>query len=195
MPGDYIEDRRMSKKDRLIAYLKSNKLDPEMEEMWAQYEFIEDKLRSMKKFNAMQVVCKKYGIGRSQAYKLIKEVEVFSGIAHAPDKQYLKWVQIEGLQRDIELARVKGDFKSVSSLRRELRLWLYEDQEQDLEMMKKLQLHQFNIQINMAGDKVDVPLSTFYKLKESEKKHLVKNQEQSFPDWEEVKTMINGEES
>lgn len=192
---DLITDRRASKKDRLIAYLKSGVEDPEMEQMWDQCEFIERHLRSMKKSNVAIVVSKKYNCSRSHAYKLIREVEEFSGFAHAPNKEYLVFVQVERLQRDIETASMLKDFKAVSALSKELRLWIHNPNELDLSIMEKLQLHQFNIQININGEEADVPLESFYKLSEQEKKKMIKAQSQEFVPWEEMESMINNEES
>lgn len=192
MPGsDLIHDRRASKKDRLIQYLQKGGNDPEMEQIWDQYEFIEGKLRCMKKSNVAVIICKKYHVSRAQSYKLIKEVEEFSGLTHAPNKEYLIYVQVERLQRDIEVASAKHDFKAVAALSKELRLWMHNPNEQDLSILEKLQLHQFNIQININGETTEASLDTFYKLSEAQKRSIIENQDLEFSPWEEVKQMID----
>lgn len=187
-------DRRLSKKDRLIEYLSSNKPDPEMEALWAKYEFIEDKLRSMKKQSAMHVVCKKYGISKSMAYELIKEVEVFSGMAHKPNREYLMWVQIEGLQRDIELASAKNDFRAVAALRKELRLWLYDTSDTDLDLLSKIEARQYNITLNINGESLSVPLEKFYKMAPTDIREINSSNADVIAEWEEVEQMLNDTE-
>lgn len=191
---DIIEDRRASKKDRLIAYLNSDKVIPEMEEIWNQFGFIEDKLRSMKKASAALVIQKKYCISKSQAYKLIKEVEVFSGLAHAPDKSYLRWVMVEKLQVAIDSALEKENWKEAATLSKELRLWMHDPNEMDMSILEKLQLQQFNIQINMNGEEADLSLEDFYKLSTNKKKAILNSKEQGFVEWDEVEQMIDAKE-
>jgi len=194
MPGDNIIDRRMTKKDKLIEYLNSGKEDESMEKMWDTYVYIEDKMRSMNRKNAMTVVRKKYSISRSLAYKLIKEVEIFSGQAHAPDKDYLRWVQVEKLQMAQELAINKGDLSAVARISDQLFKWINDSGDLDQDLLDKLEPRNFNMQININGANVDLPLERFYNLQDSEVKKMTKHSTEDIAPWDEIEKMLNGKD-
>ena len=196
MPGDTDVIVRMeNKKNRLLQYIKSGKDDPEMEALWSMFTFIEGILRSMSKRNAVSVTMKKYGVSRSWANRLVTEAMAFAGQLHRPDLDYLKMVHIESLQMDIKLAREAGQFKSLPSLYKELRLWLFPYGESNTDL-EKLQVHQFNIQVNINGDNLNIPLDKFYQLKQSEVQELESaGVDEDFPSWTEIKTAMDEKEN
>lgn len=197
MPGNSTLERTLSKKDRLLAHLNglsSETEREEMEEMWKRYEFIEDKLRSMNKKNAMEVVRKKYSISRAQSYRLIKEVENFSGLAHAPDKDYLRWVHLEKIQMAIDLAIAKGDLNAFSRISDQLHKWLHQDGEIDLEILDKLQPRQFNMQVVINGENIQLDLEQFYKLQDKHRKAINQSSTEEIAPWDEIKLMLDAKE-
>jgi len=194
MPGHDLEMRLLNKKDKLIAYAKDPASYPEMAEVWEQFEWIESKLRSMHRRNVLPLIKLKYGYERSWANRLIREVMSFSGMIHKPDAEYLKMVHIERLQRDLELASAKQDFKAVAALSKEYRFWLFPPGEQGFDM-SKLRLQQFFINVNLPQGEVAIPIETYYKLKDSEKRAIDQAQEyDDLPGWEELEADMNSEE-
>ncbi len=196
MPGDKhtVEQRKETNKTRLIAYLKTDKVDPDMEDLWDRYIWIEDKLRAMSPRNAVAPVMAKYDISRSWAHRLIKETQAFCGVSNRPDKDYLANVHIEGLIMDIKLAREAKQFKVLPSLYKELRLWMNPYDEKGLEATAA-GLHQYNLTINLNGESAVVPLPLFYKLKNSEREALEGSVTDDYATWETIQKQINGDDS
>lgn len=191
MPGNDVIVRMDNKKDRLLQYLKKGGNDPELEELWNMFIWIEDKLRSMHRRHVVNVVMKRYDIkSRSWANKLVNETMSFAGMAHKPDREYLRAVHLDGIILDIKLAREAGQFKVLPALYKELRLWLNpygETADED-----KLQLHQFNINIQLSDETANVPLDVFYKLKQSEREAISDTADDSeFVSWEEIKQQLS----
>lgn len=186
-----VISRMENKKDRLLRYLKSGKEDPEMEKLWDMFIWIEDKLRAMHRRHVVNVVMKKYSVSRSWAHKLVNETMAFAGMAHQPDLDYLKMVQIDAIQLDIKLAREAQNFKVLPSLYKELRLWMFPPGESAIDL-DKLQLHQFNITMNLNGETAQVPIDTFYNLKQSEREALEEStSDDEFVSWTEIKEQLD----
>lgn len=183
--------RMQNKKDKLLRYLKSSKEDPEMEKLWDMFIWIEDKLRAMHRRNVVNVVMKKYDVNRSWANRLVNETMAFTGMAHKPDLDYLKMVHLDAIQLDIKLARESQNFKVLPALYKELRLWMFPAGESAIDM-DKLQLHLFDITMNLNGEAAAVPLEVFYKLKETDRKSIEEStSEEEFTSWEEIKAQLN----
>lgn len=57
-----------------------------------------------------------FKVGMSQAYDDIRIVQVLLGNFHQPTKNFLRWKINQDLDRDIAIARNKGDMRAVASL-------------------------------------------------------------------------------
>jgi hypothetical protein len=82
------------------------------------------------------------------AYQYIKETEEFFAKTHRTDKEFLRNMMVENIQMDIQMARAKGDFRSVDSLYKTLFLWADMGTGGDFDSAKKMEVHQFTVTIN-----------------------------------------------
>jgi len=74
-------------------------------------------------------------------------------------------------------------------------LWLFPYGESNTDL-EKLQVHQFNIQVNINGDNLNIPLHKFYQLKQSEVQELESaGVDEDFPSWTEIKTAMDEKEN
>lgn len=57
-----------------------------------------------------------FRVGLSQAYDDLRIVQVLLGSFHQPSKDFLRWKINRDLERDLTIARNKGDMRAVASL-------------------------------------------------------------------------------
>lgn len=148
------DERYLTKREKLLIWMNNPEQlanDKEFEQLWQKYEFIYSLLKCNSKPNAARIVMKKYETGRSMAYQYIKETEEFFGKANAVDLDFLRNLAVEQIQMDIQLARAKGDFKSVSALWRSLSDWSGVNDLKNTIPAHQLEPHTFNLVFQLDG--------------------------------------------